>query len=374
MNNISADTKGSSSKRLTNIELLRILAMFLIVVYHFSWYGNFNFPSSAISANRLWTQFMQLGGKFGVNIFVLISGYFLVKSPEIKINKLVKLWFQVFTYSILIYLVFVISGVQSFAIKDVLKSLLPVTFSTWWFASAYIMLYLVSPFLNKFLYSIDKKTYQKIILLLTFCWCIIPTFTSHKVECNKLNWFIYLYMIAGYIRIHLADKHFSGKKYIIYSLICLALTYLSTIVFDILGLKISFLGNHAMFFYTIEKAPIVLASVFMFIGFLNLNVKHSKVINTVSSATFGVYLIHDHELVRNFLWNTLFNQTNFAYSKSLIIYSIFAVLSVYVVCTIIELTRKHTIERLFAPVSNKVSNIISKIVEKCCSDKFLSKW
>ena len=129
-----------------------------------------------------------------------------------------------------------------------------------------------------------------------------------------------------------------------------------------------------MFFYTIEKAPIVLASVFMFIGFLNLNVKHSKVINTVSSATFGVYLIHDHELVRNFLWNTLFNQTNFAYSKSLIIYSIFAVLSVYVVCTIIELTRKHTIERLFAPVSNKVSNIISKIVEKCCSDKFLSKW
>ena len=192
---------------------------------------------------------MQLGGKFGVNIFVLISGYFLVKSPEIKINKLVKLWFQVFTYSILIYLIFVISGVQSFAIKDVLKSLLPVTFSTWWFASAYIMLYLVSPFLNKFLYSIDKKTYQKIILLLTFCWCIIPTFTSHKVECNKLNWFIYLYMIAGYIRIHLANKHFSGKKYIIYSLICLALTYLSTIVFDILGLKISFLGNHAMFFY-----------------------------------------------------------------------------------------------------------------------------
>lgn len=181
-------------------------------------------------------------------------------------------------------------------------------------------------------------------------------------------------MIAGYIRIHLADKHFSGKKYIIYSLICLALTYLSTIVFDILGLKISFLGNHAMFFYTIEKAPIVLASVFMFIGFLNLNVKHSKVINTVSSATFGVYLIHDHELVRNFLWNTLFNQTNFTYSKSLIMYSIFAVLSVYVVCTIIELTRKHTIERLFAPVSNKVSNIISKIVEKCCSDKFLSKW
>lgn len=365
---------STSKKRLTSIEILRILAMFLIVMYHFSWYGDFNFSTSAISINRLWTQFMQLGGKFGVNIFVLISGYFLIKSPSIKINKMVKLWFQVFTYSILIYLFFLIFHVKTFEFKELCKSVLPITFSTWWFASAYLMLYLISPFLNKFLYSIDKSTYQKLILLLTFCWCIIPTLTSHKVECNKLNWFIYLYMIAGYIRIYWSDKHYSGKTFIFYSLVILFLTYLSTVIFDLLGLKISFLGSHAMFFYTIEKLPIVVASVLIFIGFLNLNIKYSKLINTFSSATFGVYLIHDHEFVRNFLWNVLFKQSTFSTSKYLIIYSIFAVVSVYVVCTIIDLIRKNSVEKIFTPIINKVSNMISKVTTFCCSNKFLSKW
>ena len=146
-------------------------------------------------------------------------------------------------------------------------------------------------------------------------------------------------MLAGYIRIYWPDKHYSGKAFIFYSLVILFLTYLSTVIFDLLGLKISFLGSHAMFFYTIEKLPIVVASVLMFIGFLNLNIKYSKLINTLSSATFGVYLIHDHEFVRNFLWNVLFKQSTFSTSKYLIIYSIFAVVSVYVVCTIIDLIR-----------------------------------
>ncbi len=51
---------STSKKRLTSIEILRILAMFLIVMYHFSWYGDFNFSTSAVSINRLWIQFMQL--------------------------------------------------------------------------------------------------------------------------------------------------------------------------------------------------------------------------------------------------------------------------------------------------------------------------
>lgn len=365
---------GLAYKRSTNIELLRIISMFLIVIHHFAIHGNFDFSTSTVTLNEVWIQFIQLGGKIGVNLFVLISGYFLVKGSSIKVNKLVKLWFEIFLYSVVIYAIFVLTHAQTFVFKEFVKSIMPITFSNWWFVSTYFILYLLSPFLNKFLNNIDKTFYQRLLLLLTLLWCVIPTFTSKKIECNNLTWFIYLYTIAGYIRIYWSETRLSGKTFITAGLVLCILTFLTAIFLDFLGTKVVFFSKHATYFYSNEKIFILFASIFMFIGFLNLNIKYSKLINTFSSATFGVYLIHDHEFVRNFLWNVLFKQSTFSTSKYLIIYSIFAVVSVYVVCTIIDLIRKNTVEKIFTPIINKVSNIISKVTTFCCSNKFLSKW
>lgn len=365
---------GLAYKRSTNIELLRIISMFLIVIHHFAIHGNFDFSTSTVTLNEVWIQFIQLGGKIGVNLFVLISGYFLVKGSSIKVNKLVKLWFEIFLYSVVIYAIFVLTHAQTFVFKEFVKSIMPITFSNWWFVSTYFILYLLSPFLNKFLNNIDKTFYQRLLLLLTLLWCVIPTFTSKKIECNNLTWFIYLYTIAGYIRIYWSERKMSGKTFITVSLFLCIFTFLTAIFLDFLGTRKPFFNEHATYFYSNEKVSILFASIFMFIGFLNLNIKYSKLVNTLSSATFGVYLIHDHEFVRNFLWNVLFKQSTFSTSKYLIIYSIFAVISVYVVCTIIDLIRKHTVEKIFTPIINKVSNIISKVTTFCCSNKFLSKW
>ena len=61
------------------MELLRIPAMLLIVLHHFSahgkWPGAGGWPSADLAVS-----FLSLGGKAGVDIFILISGYFLCKS------------------------------------------------------------------------------------------------------------------------------------------------------------------------------------------------------------------------------------------------------------------------------------------------------
>lgn len=96
--------------RQSNIELLRIVAMLMIIAHHFVVHGGFEFSTDTITANRLWVQFIQMGGKIGVNIFVLISGYFLISTPTVKLEKVLKLWIQIFTYSFLIFIIFVICG------------------------------------------------------------------------------------------------------------------------------------------------------------------------------------------------------------------------------------------------------------------------
>lgn len=62
--------------RYSNIELLRIISMILIVAHHFSVHGGFDFSSTSFSVNRLYIQFLAMGGKIGVDIFCYYFGIF----------------------------------------------------------------------------------------------------------------------------------------------------------------------------------------------------------------------------------------------------------------------------------------------------------
>lgn len=99
------NTKGRNS----NIEILRIISMFLIVLHHYAVHGlGTTELKLAYLLNRYVATILSLGGKLGVTIFVLISGYYMCKS-KITLKKLLILALEVFFYSSLIYIAFRIS-------------------------------------------------------------------------------------------------------------------------------------------------------------------------------------------------------------------------------------------------------------------------
>ena len=63
------------------IELLRIISMIMIVFHHFAVHGGFDFGAS-LSPTHFWYNFILMGGKIGVNVFVLISGYYLIDNDK----------------------------------------------------------------------------------------------------------------------------------------------------------------------------------------------------------------------------------------------------------------------------------------------------
>ena len=354
-------------KRTSNFELLRIIMMLLIVASHFASHGKFEFSNETISINRLWIQFITIGGKIGVNIFVSISGYFLIDSSKYKSIKSVRMWFQMFTYSIVAFGVFVcFLKTADFSIKGLIKSVFPITFrGGWWFARAYFILYILSPFINRFLHAMDKKEYQRFLIIMTSMWCIIPTITGQTLESNELLWFMYLYSLIAYFKIYKNEINISGSKCICFATINMVITFTSVIIFDIIGTKIRFFADHALFFYGMQCMLTVISSMLLVIGFSKINIGYKKYINIISSATFGVYLIHENNYVKSFLWERLFKNASYSDSNFLIPYSIIVTLFVFVMGTIIELLRKNLIEnhsyRLFSFVSNKIDGAIEKI-------------
>jgi len=361
------------NQRKSNFELLRIICMFMIVIHHFTVHSGFSFSNENLYMNEFWIQFIQLGGKIGVDIFMLISGYFLVSSKRFKISRIAKIIGVTTIYSVLIYLALCIIGNLEFGVKQFVVSALPLIFDTWWFASGYFIIYLFSPFINILLNAIDKNTYKKLLLLMLVCWCIIPTITGQDFRSNATVWLLCLYFVAGYIKLHGNDWKISAKKCSVVVILLVAATYLSAVMFDVIGIKSATVHAHATFFYNMQRLPIFLISVFMFIGFKNININNNKFINMVSSTTFGIYLLHDNPYMRSIIWKNIFKGTSYITSSFLPLYSIIASCAVFVICSLIDIVRIKLIEKPFIEVISKNEEKISIFLDKILDCKLLKK-
>lgn len=354
-----------SKRRNSSIELLRIISMVMIMFYHFAIHGHFDFATASVSVSRLWLNFISMGGKIGVDLFVLISGYYLISDTKsLNFKKILKLWGQVFFYSVVIYVLTCAFGISQFSFTDLIKCIFPITFSQWWFASTYFVLYFLHPFINKFLRSISKKAYQSLLLLLIVFWSVIPTLTATKFESNSLLWFMLLYAISGYIKLYGLNPKIKNNQYVIIFAVVSILTYLSGIAITVAGVKFKSVASHFTYFYNQEKINVLIICVSLFMIFINLKMNYHKWINIIASASFGVYLIHDDNFLRTFIWKDLFNVSSFEGSAVVIPYSIAVIITLYAVCTAIDLIRQKVVEKPYLIIVDKLSQPVCNKVKK----------
>lgn len=360
--------------RNTSIELLRIISMIMIMFHHFAYHGNFEWNFNEVTLPHLWYDFILMGGKVGVDIFVLISGYFLIENTEklFQPKKLLKFWGQVVFYSITTYLLSVMLRLNAFEIKQLIKVCLPITYPGWWFASTYFMLYLIHPFLNKLLHGLSKTEYQYLILMMVLCWSIIPTATTQLFESNSLLWFVTLYGIAGYVNLYGGNQKLQSKHYFSLYFMVLIITYTVSTTFLFLGTKKEEWSTHAIDFFEIERLPILLMAITLFMGFVTLKMNYHKWINMIASATFGVYLIHDSSYIRYYLWTNIFKINQYQDSTFLILYSILVVFILYVSCTMIDLIRKKLVEKPYMLFVNHYTYYFLKSFKIIC--EMFRKW
>lgn len=311
--------------------------MLMIVTYHFSHHGGFNFPINSITFNRLYYQFTKIFGELGNDVFVMLAGYFLINSEGVKILRLFNLWLRMFFYSVICFCVFSVCGSETFSFAGLLKSMMPISYRLYWFPTVYLVLYVLHDWLNIFLNRLACEEYKKFLFTLFILWSIIPAVLPSNFQASKITDFIFLYSIAGYFKIW--GKDFGSRKFILYGIIFIALNYLSAVIFDIIGLTVKFFAIKAEHFYYMTMPFTICASLCLLLGFRSLSIPHNRLINVIASATFGVYLIHENHFVRPFLWREVFRNATFQDSQYLIPYSIAVIMIVYISCTLIELVR-----------------------------------
>jgi len=353
-------------KRNSSIELLRIIAMIMIIMSHYSVHGGFCHDSISFGFNKIFLHSILLGS-LGVDIFFLISGYFLSKS-EFKINKILKIIFQVISYTLIIYLLLSFINPEIFSKKELLRNLFPIIFEEYWFISTYIILYLMFPYLNILINNISHKEYKKLLITMIIIWSIIytslsfinVTFQPYSLFVDATINAILMYFIGAYIQLYgksIIKKHKKlNTKIMIISILIL-------FIITIICCKLNLGYIYILSFYHKNSFFIILISVTLFINMLNKNIDF-KLINIISSCMFGVYLLHDNNYIRHILWHDILKSNTFQNSPYLIFHFFISILVVFSICTLIEFIRKNTIQKLADKYIDIVITKMNKLFNK----------
>ncbi len=356
------------SERQSNFELLRIVAMIMIVLSHCIFYGVLDLDQAneyvlwqeGIQSHKIVSSFSILG-TIGVGIFFMLSGYF--SSSKKRIGKII--YTTIFYGSLSLVVGFIAYMFGAFRLPKnqlVLISLrtlfIPVTGSVWWFITAYFVLIIFSSQYNSFIEKLNKHgLIIWVFLLLLFGYTLGNLGSNfHDFECA-----IFFYTLGIYFR-----KYSQAIKN-------RTLTY---IVFFVIGFIVNGACRYVVFSYELEESvsasmirtissmishlfaePICVYGLFGL--FSKIRIQYRQ-INMLASHTLGVYLFHEAPFIRIILWQYILD-SGFYYSSSLFIPSaLLFTIVVFALGVLIDLMKEKLIEGFLIKTGD---NIVRKFKE-----------
>ncbi|KGR72849.1 acyltransferase [Streptococcus phocae subsp. salmonis] len=278
------------------LDLLRIIAMFMIVITHVLGKGGLR---STVEGHTdpyfITTWLIQVMVYGAVNCYALMSGYVGVHST-FKYSKLLGIWLQVFFYSFMVTLLFALFGFP-ISMDNWRQAFFPIVSGNYWYITAYFGLLIFMPIINGGLNALTTSQLKQLSLLIFTVFSVMPAVMNNRVpefslsKGFEMTWLIILYIIGAYLkRIDLTI--FKDKILIAVYLLSVAVTYL-----------MKFVVGDIWYWYISPSLTIGAIALFMLFAKMTISpTTHlASFIKLVAPATLGVYLGHLHPLLVKFV-------------------------------------------------------------------------
>ena len=350
------------------IDLLKIVAMFLVLLLHILGHGGIlgklmSTPPELLSKYGM-AWLIEIIAYCSVNCFALTTGYnYYGKKPHW--SNLINLLFQIIFYSSVITIIFLLFG-EKITYNIWLKTFLPVLGTYNWYITSYAGMFVFIPMMNKFLDTTNMKD-LKIFLFILFIWfSILPTIFAldpfRLVNGYSMLWLCILYLLGGTIKKYSLNKLLDGNRALIYFIIVILVSWLLKISIDHINILIDGKIVYGSRFIKYISPLIVGSSVFIFIYFANLNIKNNFIIKFIKLSIptyFGIYIIHLHPII----WNKYIKNCAVSFVQSNCIVMIMKIfltaILIYITLSFIDYLRLKLFDYL--SVNNRIKNFCNKI-------------
>ena len=298
----------NNNKRDSNIELLRILAMFMIVAYHSvtnTIMNDINLLRLGTIINKITISFLYPCGRIGVMLFFMITGYFLAYKKQRNCNIVIikTSLYSFITIVLFLFLYYVIHIKLMFYGNKItlLQFFLPISSGVFWFPTSYIFLIFLLPTINQFLEQLTKIKF----LIFLFCFGFVSYGLGKILNVS----YIRIYEAVFYYSCGVFYRFFKNEqRHKILNLLAFIVFYGFSVCLSYL--YIDFLINDVRFKSII---PLIMNSLIVpltcfpiFSLFLSLSIGQNSVINRIAASTFSVYLLHG-SIFQRAIWEQIFN-------------------------------------------------------------------
>lgn len=341
----------SKQPRQSNFELLRIVAMLLIVTHHYvvnstvlSCFGG----GGADLVNYAFLKLIGAWGKMAINPFVMITGFFMCTS-NLTLRRFAKLFIEWYFYSWIIYCAFLLSGLESASPMRLLAMIFkPFKGVDVGFTSSFIWFYLGVPIYNIIIKALDKKGLYILTAALLAMFVIPITFFGNANVFHHVFWYMTLYFVGACIRLY--PFAWMTKSRIVFPLLVVSVMVASVGSFAKVLVPCFITKALAVVCRVHESSTLFAFAIgtLLFLTFKNLRIGYHKWINTIASCMFGVLLIHaSSDAMRLWLWQHVCRVPEMAHASLWLLatHALGCVVAIMIVCSLIDLARQKWIEK-----------------------------
>lgn len=363
----------AEKRRNIGIDLLRIVSMCMIIMIHMNGYGKASAAIDTHSIKYLFSQIITYMISCSVNVFAMISGYgnSMKAGQTNSVKKFWRLWLQVLFYSVALMLVFKAIHPDEISRRQMIETMFPALSMQYWYFSYYIPVLFLMPYLNFIMIKMDVVSIRKLVVLLFSIFSVIPwIFQTDWFHLNggfSAFWLIILYVFGAWLRKEMEEGGIAAKN----KKSWLLLIYAGMVLMQILmryGLdKIgAMLGtqNVLMHAFLSSTSPfVVIEAGVLLLLFAKLefsDAKWSSIISKAGAASFGVYLIHDNQFVRNYIMIDSLSEIGWLNSFLYVAAMLGTAVGIYVCCAAVELLREfvdHVIKRSYNVIQSKLGGV-----------------
>lgn len=335
------------------MELARIVAMSMILIWHFvllGLQGEDRFLAKDSFGELQVDQYVQIAVSIicicGVNLFVLISGYYRIK---LRWKSLLNYYCLCLFYNLLI--VGVSSVYETVGLHSVLSCFL-ISRTNNWFFKAYFILMLVSPVLNAALDAFSLRQLRMIALIILMLTCLTGWMLRNGNEdgynCMQL---MAMYLFGGYLSKETCFDRIDAKLAICcFGIICLLSYLIAMIVYYLMGKEITTLLHYNYFLIVIE-------SICLFLFFLKLSVK-SRIVNKIASTVVGCMFVQ--EAIGRPLYSFIHSYfMRDGFTAELFLYLALIFIAIFILAFVLETVRKALFRGIVDIGSEKLESIVS---------------
>lgn len=293
-----------TKQRNSNIELLRIMSMIGVIILHYNNPGiGGGLSQVSDSLNHFILFVLESISICAVNLFILISGYFLCRSSKRQLIKPIELIIQVIFFSVVLYIVKICVGAETLTIKGLIMTLVPSN----WFVILYSTLYIISPYINILLEQLSGKQKKKMVIVLFAIFSVWPTIVDLSGEILGKEWiglssvgmygsewgysivnFLLVYIIGAYLYHMEESQNKRNKKQLLF---CLLMTVLIITGWAFLNERATLFTERSAWEYC--NPLVIIEAVIIFLLLKNMKPFYSKIVNNLAKGCFTVFLLQN---------------------------------------------------------------------------------